>query len=152
MRCLANRGWRLSIIILILSRFEGLSIICDIFSLQQDINEVTDSSSLCLRASNSLYDMSTTVLKEYCMGNSCAKSLQVMRREGFSEANQCCAAPLSNRGNNIIICASSNLCPCITTLYNCKWIRGHPIPVYLLISNIWNSIGNAATSKSSYPS
>ena len=152
MRCLENRGWRLRIIILIWSRSECLSIICNIFSLQWDMNEVTDSSGLCLRVSNSLCDTSTTMLKEYCLRNSCAKSLQVLRREKSSEANQRCAAPLSDRGNNIIIYASFSLCPSITMLYNYRWIRGHPIPMYLLISGVQNSVGNATTGKLSYPS
>ena len=116
------------------------------------MNEVTDSFGRCLRALNSLPDTSFTVLKEYCLRNSCAKSLQVLRHEGSSEADQCCATPLSDRGNNIIIYASSSLCPCITVLYNYKWIRGHLIPVYLSISDMRNSIGNGATGKSSYPS
>ena len=116
------------------------------------MNEVTDLSGLCLRASNSLHDTSTTVLKEYYLRNSYAKSLQVLCREGSSEANQRCAAPLNDRENKIIICASSSLCPRITTMYNCKWIRGHPIPVYLSISGMWNSTDNATTGKSSYPS
>ena len=150
MRCLENRGWKLRIIILIWSCSEGLSIICDIFYLQRDMNEVTDSSGLYLRASNSFRDTSTIVLKEYCLRNSYAKSLKVLHREGSSEANQRCAAPLSDKGNNIIICASSSLCPCITTLYNYRWIRGHPILVYLSISGMRNLIGNDAIGKSSY--
>ena len=135
MRCLENQGWRLHIIILIWSRSEGLSIICDIFSLQRDMNKVTDSSGLCLRASNSLRDTSTTMLKEYCMRNSSAKSLQVLCREGSSEANQRCVIPLNDKGNNIIIYVSSSLYPLIIALYNCKWIRGHSILVYL---SIWH--------------
>ena len=63
------------IIILIWSRSKGLSIICDIFSLYRDMNEVTDSSDLYLRASNSFHDTSTTVLKEYYLRSSYAKSL-----------------------------------------------------------------------------
>ena len=51
------------------------------------MNEVIDSSGLCLRASNFLHDTSTTMLKEYYMRNSYAKSLQVLRREESSEAN-----------------------------------------------------------------
>ncbi|WKA12996.1 hypothetical protein VitviT2T_030335 [Vitis vinifera] len=109
------------------------------------MNEVTDSSGLYLRASNTLRDTSTTVLKEYCLRNSCANSLQVLHREESSEANQRCATPLSDRGNNIVICASSNLCPRITLLYNHKWIPGYPIPVYLSISGMRNSMGKAAT-------
>ena len=116
------------------------------------MNEVTDSSGHCLRDSNSPHDTSTTVLKEHYMRNSYAKSLQVLPCEGFSEANQRSATSLSDRWNNIIICASSSLCLCITALYNCKWIRGHPIPVYLSISNMRNSTGNFAIGKSSYPS
>ena len=135
-----------------IDRSEGLLIICDIFSLQRDMNEVTDSSGLCLRASNSLRDTSTTMLMEYRLRNSCAKSLQVLHCEGSSEANQSCTAPLNDRGNNIIICALSSLCPSITALYNYRWIRGHPIPMYLSISGMRNSTGNAATGKSSYPS
>ena len=64
------------------------SFICAIFSLQREMNEVTDSSGLCLRASNSLRDTSTTVLKEYCLINSCPKSAHVLRLEGSNDANQ----------------------------------------------------------------
>ena len=130
----------------------SLLIICAIFSLQREMKEVTVSSDLCLRASNSLRDTSTTILKEYCLRNSYARSVHVRRHEGFNEANQRWVAPLRDRGNNMIICVSSNLCPRITTLYNYKWIWGHPIPVYLSMSNMWNSTGKAVTGRSSYPS
>ena len=62
--------------------------ICAIFSLKREINKVTNSSGLWLRASNSLRDTSTIVLKEYCMRNSYAKSVHVLHYEGSSEANQ----------------------------------------------------------------
>ena len=116
------------------------------------MNEVNDSSGLCLRASNSLRDTSITVLKNYCLRNSCAKLLKVLRREGSSEANQRCTAPLNDSGNNIIIYDSSSMCLRITALYNYKWIRGHLIPVYLSISGMQNSTSNATTRKSLYPS
>ena len=61
-------------------------------------------------------------------------------------------SPLSDRGNNVIICTSSSPCLRITTLYNYKLIQGHSILVYLSMSGMRNSIGNAATGKSSYPS
>ena len=114
------------------------------------MNEVTDSSSLCLKASSSLQDTSTTILKEYCLRNSYAKSTHVLCLKGSNEANQHWATPLRDRGNNMIICTSSNICLHITALYNCKWIRGHPILMYLSMSGMQNSTGKAATSKSSY--
>ena len=49
---------------------------------------MTGSFGLCLRAFNSFSDISTTVLKEYCLRNSCAKSVHVLCQEGSSEANQ----------------------------------------------------------------
>ena len=45
-----------------------------------------DSFGLCLRASNSLRDTYTTVLKEYYLRNSYAKLVHVLRWEGSSEA------------------------------------------------------------------
>ena len=96
--------------------------ICTIFSLQRQINEVTDSSGLYLRASSSFHDTSITVLKEYCLRNSCAKSIHVLCHEGSREANQSSAAPLSDKGNNMIICVSSNRFSYIIVLFNCKWI------------------------------
>ena len=152
MRCLAQQGWRLHIIVLIWSCSAGLSIICALFSLQREMKKVTISSGLCLRASNSLRDTLTTVLNEYYLRNSYARSVHVRRREGSNEANHRWAAPLRDRGNNMIIYVSSNLCPCITTVYNCKWIQGHPIPMYLSMSGMRNLTDKAAIGRSSYPS
>ena len=116
------------------------------------MKEVIVSSGLFLRAFSSLWDTSTIVLKEYYLKNSYARLIYVRRREGSNKANHHWAALLRNRGNNMIICVSSNLWPHIIALYNCKWIRGHPIPVYLSMSSLWNSTDKAATGKSSYPS
>ena len=95
------------------------------------MKEVTISSGLYPRASNSLWYTSTTVLKEYYLRNSYARSVHVPRREGSNEANHRWTAPLRDKGNNMIIYVSFNLCPRITTLYNCKWTREHPILMYL---------------------
>ena len=111
--------------------------ICAIFSLQQEINEVTDSSGFCQRVFNPLRDTSTTLLKEYCLRNSCAKSVNVLRHEGSREANQRLAALLSDKGNNMIICVLSNRCPCITMLYNYKVDTGASNPRVSL--NIWHA-------------
>ena len=54
--------------------------ICEIFSLQWEINEVTDSSDLCLKTSNSLIETSMIVLNANCLKNSWAKSSQVLRK------------------------------------------------------------------------
>ena len=69
-KCLANRGYKFLMIILILSLLDGISITCEIFSLQREINEVTDSFGLCLKAFNSLLETLTTVLNANCLKNS----------------------------------------------------------------------------------
>ena len=56
----------------------GLSITYEIFSIQQEINEVTDSSDLYLKAPNSFLETSMTVLNANCLKNSWAKSSQVL--------------------------------------------------------------------------
>ena len=75
------------------------------------MKEVIVSSGLFLRAFSSLWDTSTIVLKEYYLKNSYARLIYVRRREGSNKANHHWAALLRNRGNNMIICVSSNLWP-----------------------------------------
>ena len=62
---------------------------------------MTDSSGLCLKASNSLLETSMTILNANCLKNSWAKSSQVLRRDTSTEANQRCAAPLRDIGKSI---------------------------------------------------
>ena len=62
---------------LILSLSDGLSMTYKMFSLLREMNEVTDSSGLCLNASNSLLDTSMILLNAYCLKNSWARSSQV---------------------------------------------------------------------------
>ena len=76
-KCQANWGCKLLIIMLIWSISDGLSMTYEIFFLQRGINEVTDSSGLCLNAFNSLLDTSMTVLNAWCLKNSWARSSQV---------------------------------------------------------------------------
>ena len=87
---------------------DGLSMTCEIFSLQREINEVIDSSGLCLKASNSLLETSMIVLNANCLKNSWAKSSQVLWRDTSNEANQRYPTPLKDIGKNIIIWALSS--------------------------------------------
>ena len=153
-KCLANRGCELLKIMLIWSLLDDLSIIWAIFSLQWEMNDVIVSSSLCLKAFNSLRETSMTVLNANWHRNSWAKSSHVRWHDTSKEANQCRAAPLKDMGNSIIIWASSTPWALITVLYSLKWMRGHPIPIYHSISGILNLAGRLATgspSKSSHP-
>ena len=93
-KCLANLGCKLLKIILIWSFSEGWSIICEIFSLQREINEVTESSGLCLKAPKSLLETSMTVLNANCLKKFWARSSQVLQRDTSNEANQRCVAPV----------------------------------------------------------
>ena len=78
-KCLENRGCKLLIIMLILSISYGLSMIWEIFSLWHEMNDVTVSLGLYLKASNSLRETSTIVLNVNCHRNSWAKSSHVQR-------------------------------------------------------------------------
>ena len=49
---------------------DGLSMTYEIFSLQREINEMTDSFGPCLNAFNSLLKTSMTVLNVNCLKNS----------------------------------------------------------------------------------
>ena len=106
--CLAILGYRLLKTICIWSLSDGLSIVFAIFPRQREIKEETDSSDLCLKASSSLLDTSTTILNENYRKNSWAKSFHVLRCEDSKDANQRWAAPLRDNGNKVIICDSSN--------------------------------------------
>ena len=61
--------------------------ICEIFPLQREMNEVTDSSSLYLKTSNSLLETSMIVLNANYLKNSRVKSSQVLRCDTSNEAN-----------------------------------------------------------------
>ena len=115
-KCRANWGCKLLIIMLIWSISDGLSMTCEIFFLQRGINEVTDSSGLCLNAFNSFLDTSMTVLNACCLKNSWARSSQVRRCDTSNEANQRCATPLKDMGKIITIRASYSLWAIITIL------------------------------------
>ena len=100
---LTNRGCKILIIMLIWSILDGLLMIWAIFSFQREMNDVTISSSLYLKASNSLCKTFMTVLNENCYRNSWAKSSHIRRHDTSKEANQWWAAPLKDMGNSIII-------------------------------------------------
>ena len=87
-----------------------------IFLRQWEMKEEIDSSVICLKASSSFLDTSTTVLKENCRKNSWAKSSYVLRHEDSKDANQRWAALLRESGNNVITCDSSNPWALITVL------------------------------------
>ena len=126
-KCLVNQSCKLLIIMLIWSLSYDLSMIWAIFSLQQEMNDVTVSSSLCLKASNSLHETSMTVLNANRRRNFWAKSSHVRRCDTSKEANQRWVIPLKDMGNNVIIWASSKSWALITILYSLKWMWGHPI-------------------------
>nr|CAN62642.1 hypothetical protein VITISV_039592 [Vitis vinifera] len=64
------------------------------------MNDVTVSSSLCLKASNSLHETSMTVLNANRRRNFWAKSSHVRRCDTSKEANQRWVIPLKDMGNN----------------------------------------------------
>ena len=108
------------------------------------------------QASNSLHEISMTVLNANCHRNSSAKSSHVQRRDTSKEANQRWVAPLKDKGNSIIIWASSKSWALITVLYSLKWMWGHPIPVYHSIFGILNlvnklTIGSPSESSHTIP-
>ena len=114
--CLAILGYRLLKTICIWSISDGLSTTSAIFSHQWEIKKEMDSSDLCLKASSSLLDTSTTILNENYRKNSWAKSSHVLHHKDSKYANQCWAAPLRDNGNKVIICDSSNPWALITVL------------------------------------
>ena len=63
--CLVTLSCKLLKTICTLSLSGGLSMISTIFPCQREMNDETDSSVLCLRASSSLLDTSTTILNAY---------------------------------------------------------------------------------------
>ena len=113
---LSSVGCELHMIILICSFSEGRSIIYEIFFLQREINEVTDSSSLYLKASNSLLKASMMVLNVNCLKNSYAKPSKVVWRDTSNEVNQRWVTLLRDIGKSITIWDSSNLWALITVL------------------------------------
>ena len=113
------------------------------------MNDVTVSSGLCLKASNSLPKTFMTMLNANCHRNSWAKSSHVRQHDTSKDASQRWVIPLKDMGNSIIIWASSKLWDLITVLYSLKWMRGHPIPMYRLISSILNLADKLATSSPS---
>lgn len=86
--CLAILGCNLLTTICICSLSVGWSITWTKFSLQREMKEEIDSLDPCLKASNSLLDISMPVLKVNCRINSYAKSSQVLRLKESNDAYQ----------------------------------------------------------------
>ena len=122
-KCLTNRGCRLLIIMLIWSLSDGLSMIWEILSLQREMNDVTVSSGLYLKASNSLHETSMIVLNANYRRNYWAKLSHIRRPDTSKKANQRWAAPL----DSFPIGVSADSCP-----LNGPWQWCHLIRVQLV--------------------
>ena len=105
--CRANVGYKLIKNMYIWSLSICLSIICEEFSLQHEIQEEIDSYDLCLRNLSTLQVMFAPMLNEYCLRNLCVKSLQVLRWDDSNDTYYLCVVPLNDNGINITNCASS---------------------------------------------
>ena len=77
---------------------------------------MTNSSNLYLKAFNSLFKTSMTILNANYLKNSAAKLSQVWRCDTSYEANQRCLAAQKDIGKNITIWTSSSPWALITVL------------------------------------